>query len=114
MSITVHDEFVQGSLEWFEQRRGILTASTIGQLITAKTLRPAVNDHSRALVQTLVAERITVRAERGEVLVRMEATGDEMTLSRESALGLASELADAAKDALGQHIIASYRQSVKP
>lgn len=58
--------------------------------------------------------RITVRAERGEVLVRMEATGDEITLSRESALGLASELTDAAKDALHQHIIASYRQSVKP
>jgi len=49
----------QGTDEWDAARRGILTASTIGQLITAKTIKPANNPESRALTATLVAERIT-------------------------------------------------------
>jgi len=54
----IHD-VVQGSPEWLELRRGMLTASTIGQLIAPKTLKVAANDHSRALVAQLVAERVT-------------------------------------------------------
>src|SRR5699024_10456562 len=51
------------STEWLEARAGILTASTIGQLITAKTIKPAMNDRSRGLCQTLIAERITGHVE---------------------------------------------------
>jgi len=49
----------QGTPEWDDARRGILTASTIGQLITAKTVKPANNPESRALTAALVSERIT-------------------------------------------------------
>lgn len=58
MSLRIMD-VVQGSDEWLEARRGIVTASTVGRLITAKTIKPASNDHSRALTAQLVAERIT-------------------------------------------------------
>lgn len=52
-------DVTQGTPEWLELRRGIVTASTVGQLITPKTIKPASNDTSRALVAQLVAERIT-------------------------------------------------------
>jgi putative phage-type endonuclease len=48
----------QRSDEWYAARRGIVTASMVGQLITAKTMKPADNDTSRAVVAELVAERI--------------------------------------------------------
>jgi hypothetical protein len=50
---------VQGSDEWLEARRGIVTASVVGRLITPKTIKPASNDDPRALITQLVAERIT-------------------------------------------------------
>lgn len=52
-------DHVQGSDEWYDQRRGMITASVIGQLITTKTLAPANNDTSRGLTALLAAERIT-------------------------------------------------------
>ena len=63
MTLTVYDQLEQGTPEWLEARAGILTASTIGQLITAKTVKPAMNDRSRGLCQTLIAERITGHVE---------------------------------------------------
>ena len=63
MTLTIFDQLEQGSTEWLEARAGILTASTIGQLITAKTIKPAMNDRSRGLCQTLIAERITGHVE---------------------------------------------------
>lgn len=54
-----YDHIVQGTDEWHDIRRGIVTASVVGQLVTAKTFKPAVNDTSRALTALLVAERIT-------------------------------------------------------
>jgi len=59
MSIQIHTDLEQGTPEWLAVRRGIVTASVVGQLITAKTLKPAANDYSRALTNLLVAERIT-------------------------------------------------------
>lgn len=59
MSLHVYDDLIQGTDEWMEARRGIVTASVVGQLVTPKTIKPAANDHSRALVAQLVAERIT-------------------------------------------------------
>jgi hypothetical protein len=52
-------DLIQGSDEWLEQRRGMVTASVVGQLVTPTTIKPAKNDHSRALTAQLVAERVT-------------------------------------------------------
>jgi hypothetical protein len=52
-------DVTQGSPEWHDQRRGIVTASVVGQLITTKTVKPANNDYSRGLTTLLTAERIT-------------------------------------------------------
>ena len=63
MALTIYDQLEQGTDEWLQARAGILTASTIGQLITAKTIKPAMNDRSRGFCQTLIAERITGHVE---------------------------------------------------
>jgi hypothetical protein len=49
----------QGTEEWHTARRGIITASAIGKLITPSTLKPAQNDTARQTILNLVAERIT-------------------------------------------------------
>lgn len=59
MSLRILDEMEQGSDEWHDARRGIVTASMVSQLITASTLKPASNDYARGLTAQLVAERIT-------------------------------------------------------
>lgn len=51
----------QGTDEWLAARRGLLTASIVGRLITPKTIKPANNDYSRNLMTELTAERITGR-----------------------------------------------------
>ena len=58
MTLTIHDDLIQGSDEWHDARRGMVTASVVGQLITP-TLKVADNDTSRGLTRLLVAERIT-------------------------------------------------------
>ena len=63
MSLEVFNELEQGSDEWLAARCGIVTASVVGQLITPKTIKPAANDTSRALVVSLAAERITGHVE---------------------------------------------------
>jgi hypothetical protein len=59
VSLKIYDTLTQGSDEWLEARRGIVTASVVGQLITTKTLKPAHNDTSSGLTMSLIAERIT-------------------------------------------------------
>lgn len=49
----------QGTDEWHDARRGLMTASAVGKLITPATRAPANNDTSRSLTLQLVAERIT-------------------------------------------------------
>ena len=63
MSLHVYTDLVQGSDEWLDARCGMLTASTIGQLVTAKTLKVAANADTRAITALLVSERITGRVE---------------------------------------------------
>ena len=58
MTLRTFPDVEQGTDEWLELRRGILTASTIGQLITP-SLKPASNQTSRALTLTLAAERLS-------------------------------------------------------
>jgi putative phage-type endonuclease len=59
MTLRILEDLEQGSPEWHDQRRGMITASVVGQLVTAKTIKVAENDHSRGVVATLTAERIT-------------------------------------------------------
>jgi hypothetical protein len=59
MTLIELPDLIQGSDEWLDQRRGIVTASVVGKLITPSTVKPASNDYSRALTAQLVAERIT-------------------------------------------------------
>ncbi len=59
MTLTVHESLIQGSQEWFDQRRGIVTASVVGKLVTPKTIQPADNPESRGMAMLLAAERIT-------------------------------------------------------
>lgn len=63
MTITVYEELEQGSDAWLQARAGIITASTVRDLLSPKTLSPAQNETSRARVRTMVAERITGRPE---------------------------------------------------
>ena len=63
MSLQIFNNLEQGSGDWLQARCGILTASVIGQLITAKTIKAAANPDSRNLTMQLVAERITSRTE---------------------------------------------------
>ena len=62
MTLTIYDQLEQGTDEWLEARRGIVTASTVGKLLTG-TGKVANNDTSRALIETLALERITGRVE---------------------------------------------------
>jgi hypothetical protein len=59
MTLIEMADLIQGTDEWLDQRRGIVTASVVGKLITPSTIKPASNDYSRALTAQLVAERIT-------------------------------------------------------
>jgi hypothetical protein len=59
VSLVIHPDIIQGTDEWMDQRRGIITASAVGRLITSKTIQPANNPDSRALTTLLAAERIT-------------------------------------------------------
>jgi hypothetical protein len=59
MSLHVYTDVEQRSDEWFDLRCGRVTASTVGRLVTAKTLTVADNDDSRRFTSQLVAERIT-------------------------------------------------------
>lgn len=58
-TLRILPDLVQGSDEWHDQRRGIVTASVVGRLITTKTLAVANNEQSRSLTRQLAAERIT-------------------------------------------------------
>ena len=62
MTLTIYNDLEQGSDEWLEARRGIVTASTVGKLLTS-TGKIANNDTSRGLIETLVAERLTGHVE---------------------------------------------------
>ena len=48
MSLKIFEDLVQGTPEWLAARRGIVTASVVGQLITPSAVKPAKNDRSRA------------------------------------------------------------------
>ena len=57
--VKFHRDLVQGSDEWLAQRCGLLTASEMNKIITAKTLKVADNGDSRAHVFELLFQRLT-------------------------------------------------------
>ena len=73
MSLEVFDTLEQGSEAWHAARRGIITASVVGQFITPKTIKVAANDKTRAMAYQLIAERITGYTEDTYVSRDMEA-----------------------------------------
>lgn len=58
MSLHIYNDLEQGSDAWLAARCGLVTASVVGKLLTAG-MKVANNDTSRALTETLVAERLT-------------------------------------------------------
>lgn len=58
MSTLIIHDVQQNTDEWLALRLGIVTASTVHSLITAKTVQVASNIESRSLLRTLVAERV--------------------------------------------------------
>ena len=63
MTITYHDELVQGSPEWHAARCGLLTASEMHLIVTPATLKPASNDKERSHMWELLGQRITKHVE---------------------------------------------------
>lgn len=73
--ITVHRDLVQGSDEWFQARRGLLTASEMRLIMTPKG-KPADNPKSRTHFWELLAQRISAYVEPSYV-------GDDMLRGHE-------------------------------
>lgn len=69
--IKYHRDIIQGSAEWHQVRLGILTASEMKHVITAKTLKTADNETARQHVWELAAQRISGYVEPSYI-------GDEM------------------------------------
>lgn len=63
MSMREYPGIVQRSEEWYAVRRGIVTASVVGRLITPAKLAVAKNESARNVVAAIVAERITGRTD---------------------------------------------------
>lgn len=58
-TMRIYDNLTQGSDEWLKARMGILTASEMDRIITAKTLKIASNDKERQHVYEIAAQRIS-------------------------------------------------------
>lgn len=59
MGAIYHPQLVQGSDEWLQARCGLITASEMKLLLTAKTLKVADNEKTRAHVYELLFQRLT-------------------------------------------------------
>ncbi len=75
---------VQGSAEWFAARRGLLTASEMKLIITAKKLEYAQNDKEKAHVYELAGQRITQYVEPTYIGDDMLRGQDEESFARET------------------------------
>jgi hypothetical protein len=83
MTPQIYDDLEQGSEAWLDARRGIMTASVIGQFITPKTIKPAANGDARNMAVTLIAERITGWTEEVFVSADMERGNWDEPLARD-------------------------------
>lgn len=83
MSLTTYDDLEQGSDEWLQARAGILTASVVGQLITPAKVQLSKGDTARAVMETLLAERITGTVEPLFTTMDMQRGQDEEPFARD-------------------------------
>lgn len=83
MTVTIYNELQQGTDEWLEARRGILTASQMGKMLTP-TLKVADNETSRTLINTLAAERITGHVEYVHPTFDMQRGTDDEPFARDA------------------------------
>lgn len=74
--IRYHTDLIQGSDAWHAARCGLITASEVKLLLTAKTLKQADNDKSRTHLWELAAQRISQYVEPSYI-------GDEMLRGHE-------------------------------
>jgi hypothetical protein len=79
MTIKYYPEIEQGSEEWLALRCGILTASEMKQIITAKTLKYADNPTSRSYLNELAAQRVTRYVEPSYISDDMLRGGEDET-----------------------------------
>jgi hypothetical protein len=79
---TYHHEIEQGTPEWHDWRRGVLTSTAIKTLITP-TGKLADNDKTRAHVYDVAAQRITGRTEENYMSFDMMRGHTEEILARE-------------------------------
>jgi predicted phage-related endonuclease len=79
---TYHHHIEQGSPEWHDLRRGVLTSTAIRTLITP-TGKLADNDKTRAHVYEVAAQRITGRTEENYMSFDMMRGHTEEILARE-------------------------------
>lgn len=63
MTLKIYEDVEQGTDEWHDLRRGIVTASTIGALITPKTKVVSKAQTGLTKLAEIAAERITTRSE---------------------------------------------------
>jgi len=84
MTLTTYADLEQGSPEWLAARCGLLTASTVGKLITPSTLKVADNETSRGLTMTLAAERITGHVDYVYPTADMQRGNDDEPFAREA------------------------------
>lgn len=80
--ITYHHNIEQGTPEWHDIRRGVLTSTAIKTLITP-TGKLANNDKTRAHVYEVAAQRITGRTEEGFTSFDMMRGHTEEVLARD-------------------------------
>lgn len=59
MSVVIYEDLIQGSEEWIEVRRGLLTASEMKNIITPAKLKYANSEKCRSFVCELAAQRVT-------------------------------------------------------
>lgn len=83
MSLDIYNDLEQGSDEWLQARAGILTASVVGQLITPSKVQVSKSDTARAVMETLLAERITGTVESLFVTADMQRGQDEEPFARD-------------------------------
>ena len=62
-NVTYYHHFDQGSGQWYDARRGLLTASEIKLILTPAKLQYADNDKSRTHLYELLAQRISGHTE---------------------------------------------------
>lgn len=95
MTLTVHDNIVQGTDEWHDVRRGIVTASAVGQLITTRKLgaiefpcpscsaaetEPCCSKVSGAPIKTMHPERVAIARESATTVIEPASSDNSRSL----------------------------------